>query len=408
MSIKIHHGPPGSYKTAGAIADDLIPAAKAGRVIITNVRGMTYDRFVNSFDDLPDTFDLINIDTSTADGKIKMQEWFRWVPEGAFLHIDEAQDIFPKRWRDSDLQRFDFPGGADAAKAAGRPVNWEMAWDMHRHWNWDIVLTTPNIAKIRDDIRGASEGAFKHKNLGLLGIGGRYIEGFHLAEDSGKYDKDFISVSGAKRIPKIVWGLYESTTTGVFSDTKAGLSILKNPRILFFLFVFLGALAFVFRDGYPKNPVSGASVPVVQVEAKPDSASDSEGGSARSASVVSVPVNRVSLGEIPANLNTLEGTPYEGADVFIVGSYQVSSTKKFRYVFSVDGVEIDDEAVRRVGYTVDGLDFCFARLKYNFRVFRGGVRRSWMTNYGVRCRREGRDRRATGSGSRLTILGSGE
>ncbi|HEJ4774917.1 TPA: hypothetical protein SMR50_006419, partial [Pseudomonas aeruginosa] len=44
MAIKIHHGPNGSYKTSGAIQDDLIPAIKKGRVIITNVRGLTRER----------------------------------------------------------------------------------------------------------------------------------------------------------------------------------------------------------------------------------------------------------------------------------------------------------------------------------------------------------------------------
>ncbi len=43
MSIKIHHGPNGSYKTSGAIQDDAVPALKDGRVIITNVRGFTLE-----------------------------------------------------------------------------------------------------------------------------------------------------------------------------------------------------------------------------------------------------------------------------------------------------------------------------------------------------------------------------
>ncbi|HHE5722686.1 zonular occludens toxin domain-containing protein, partial [Pseudomonas aeruginosa] len=52
MAIKIHHGPNGSYKTSGAIQDDLIPAIKKGRVIITNVRGLTRERI---FQVMPET-----------------------------------------------------------------------------------------------------------------------------------------------------------------------------------------------------------------------------------------------------------------------------------------------------------------------------------------------------------------
>nr|MVD29436.1 zonular occludens toxin [Vibrio cholerae] len=40
MSIFIHHGAPGSYKTSGALWLRLLPAIKSGRHIITNVRGL--------------------------------------------------------------------------------------------------------------------------------------------------------------------------------------------------------------------------------------------------------------------------------------------------------------------------------------------------------------------------------
>ena len=53
MSIKIHHGPNGSYKTSGAIQDDAVPALKDGRVIITNVRGFTLERAYQVFRTCP-------------------------------------------------------------------------------------------------------------------------------------------------------------------------------------------------------------------------------------------------------------------------------------------------------------------------------------------------------------------
>ncbi|MVD25636.1 zonular occludens toxin, partial [Vibrio cholerae] len=44
MSIFIHHGAPGSYKTSGALWLRLLPAIKSGRHIITNVRGLNLER----------------------------------------------------------------------------------------------------------------------------------------------------------------------------------------------------------------------------------------------------------------------------------------------------------------------------------------------------------------------------
>lgn len=100
MSIKIHHGPNGSYKTSGAIQDDAVPALKDGRVIITNVRGFTLERAYQVFPDLPNTAEIINLDLESLEDLEKMRTWFQWAPRGAFLIFDETQLLFPKSWRE--------------------------------------------------------------------------------------------------------------------------------------------------------------------------------------------------------------------------------------------------------------------------------------------------------------------
>ena len=54
---------------------------------------------------------------------------------------------------------------------------------MPNFWNWDIILTTPNIGYIRDDIRLTAEKAYLHSNLAVIGIKGRYKESQHAATD---------------------------------------------------------------------------------------------------------------------------------------------------------------------------------------------------------------------------------
>ncbi len=85
MSIKIHHGPPGSYKTSGAVMDDFVEAVFAGRVVITNVRGLNDEQrvrevLVDAFPRrvIPDTFELVWIDTDTEDGIFLIQSF--WTP----------------------------------------------------------------------------------------------------------------------------------------------------------------------------------------------------------------------------------------------------------------------------------------------------------------------------------------
>lgn len=243
MSIKIHHGPNGSYKTSGAIQDDAVRALKEGRLIITNVRGFTLERVLQVYPDLPESVDIINLDLEKLDDMERMRTWFQWAPRGAFIIFDETQLVFPKAWRERDLERFDFPGGPEAAAAADRPISWLDGWTRHRHWNWDIVLTTPNISYIRDDIRMTCEMAYKHSNLAVIGIGGRYKEAQHDAQLNRPPEKG--TVVEFRKIKPETFKLYQSTATGITQDTKAGKSLLRSPKLLallVFMALLIGAL----------------------------------------------------------------------------------------------------------------------------------------------------------------------
>ncbi|WP_435101041.1 zonular occludens toxin family protein [Arhodomonas sp. AD133] len=250
MAIKIHHGPPGSYKTSGAIMDDLPKVVKEGRTLVTNVRGLTSrERILEVIDGDP-RFDVIHIDTSQREGLERLRRWFHWVPKGAFLIIDEAQRVWPPRWTDRQLSALSIEGGEDAAAEMGRPEDHWTAFDMHRHFNWDLVLTTTNIRKIHSTIRESSEGAYKHRNMALIGVGGFYNEAFHAAGDSGSSTSQFLSIR-KRRIRSWVWNLYESTDTGDVRDTHAGTPLWKNPRVAFLGAIVLAGFGYGFRNGIP-------------------------------------------------------------------------------------------------------------------------------------------------------------
>lgn len=256
MPIKIHHGPNGSYKTSGAVWDDAVTAMKAGRVIITNVRGMSTERCLSLFPDLPDTFELIRIDTETTEGLNLARTWFHWAPRDAFLIFDEPQTIFLKKWSDKAIEQFDFPGGPDAAQAADRPCDFLDAWTRHRHWNWDVVLCTPNIRYLRDDIRQTSEMAYLHTNLGVLGqaikilLRADYKEVMHNAQDN-RPSADGKNIVHFRKIDKRVFELYDSTATGQHRDTFTGQSLLGSPKVLLPVGFLALVLAFMYqRTGF--------------------------------------------------------------------------------------------------------------------------------------------------------------
>lgn len=90
----------------------------------------------------------------------------------------------------------------------------DVAFDMHRHHNWDFVLTTPNIKKVHQVIRAAAETAIRHTNMAILGLGG-VIRPFSAASDnSGTSLSDVLQAKPFNKVPKYVFKLYDSTATG--------------------------------------------------------------------------------------------------------------------------------------------------------------------------------------------------
>lgn len=362
MSIKIHHGPNGSYKTSGAIQDDAIPAIKAGRVIITNIRGFTLESVQRVFPDCPDTVEVINLSMESTEDLGKMREWFKWAPRGAFLIFDETQILFPKSWREKDLEVFDYPGGLEAAKKADRPTGWLDAWTRHRHWNWDIVLTTPNIRYIRDDIRLTCEKAYLHSNLAVIGISGRYKEAMHDAQDN-RPSMDGSSIVEIKKIKDETFRLYQSTATGVVQDTTAGKNLFLSPKVLGLL-VFIALVGFYLASSKVPGVLSGS--PVSAPSAVGASSSGAHSGASPGVSP-GVAGRAVAAGQGVAPADRLEH-PFAAHALKVRGV--VSSVDHQRLVVLIevarDGrsfVQTGQE-LQRLGYTVQVKTACVVELRF--------------------------------------------
>ncbi|GAB1411224.1 hypothetical protein MASR1M90_23780 [Desulfovibrionales bacterium] len=248
--------------------DDFTDAVFSGRVVITNVRGLSDEQRVRDVmakafprRTVPASFELVWIDTDTEEGIFAMQSFWTWADCGAFLLIDEAQSFWPSEMRPSDWAPFALPGGVDSARIQGRPRDYADAWTRHRHFNWDIVLTTPDIKLFHTKIRSVSEAAYLHKNQALIGLKGRFLEGMHLASNNGS-DSDIMTIR-QRKIPKWVFQLYQSTSTGVVSDTKAGLPIWKNPKIMGLLLFLVVIVALLVSRGDPRKIFQSKTAPSV-------------------------------------------------------------------------------------------------------------------------------------------------
>ncbi|OSM07021.1 zonular occludens toxin domain-containing protein [Magnetofaba australis] len=148
MAIKYHHGAPGSFKTSGAIADDLPKAVKAGRLVITNIRGISPLRVRDVFRkvhkiEAPESFHIEVFNDENPEDYEKLRRFYHWAPKGAMFFFDEVYNLW-----DPDQKEFselDYPGGREAAERDGREPTLRSAFAKHRHYNWDFIIAAQNM-----------------------------------------------------------------------------------------------------------------------------------------------------------------------------------------------------------------------------------------------------------------------
>lgn len=247
MTSVVHHGPPGSYKSFGVLQDEAIPALQAGRTVVTNVRGFdsieTIEQALNI--DIPDSAELITI-PHNKEGFEAMARFYHWAPKGALIFMDEGQRIYSTRLK--SLTEFDYPGGKVQAEKDGRPATLEDAFDQHRHHNWDIYITTTNIAKIHKEIRQVCEYGYRHRNLtGLLPwYKDTWKEVQHDPSNNGQSASHSIGQPKKKKADKRYFNCYSSTQTGEATNAIHTPSIFKQPKIAFFALIILCAVMYQF------------------------------------------------------------------------------------------------------------------------------------------------------------------
>ncbi|MFV8570049.1 zonular occludens toxin family protein [Marinobacter sp. SBS5] len=261
MTINIHHGPPGSYKSAGVVQRYVIPALTGedsdypdGRCVVTNIRGLdSIERVEEAFGVTcgPESR-IINLETETRDALEYAARWFHWAPIGALIVLDEAQAVYPAARRDFRIEHLDYPGGKDAAQRDNRPADVLLAFDMHRHYNWDLFLCTPNIGKIHKEIRQSTQQAYRHWQMGHIvpWKKNKWRELEHDPENSGKAASHSIGVPKEYKVDLRVFECYQSTKTGKAKGVVGGHSMLKDRKLQFAVVVIVGSLTLLGYQAY--------------------------------------------------------------------------------------------------------------------------------------------------------------
>ncbi|ATD10250.1 zonular occludens toxin domain-containing protein [Pseudoalteromonas piscicida] len=204
MATSIFHGAPGSFKSASAVWFELLPALRAGRLVVTNIEGIKpiedIEQELN--ETFPETAKLWRMSSQSDTGHKLWRNWYHWVPCGALIIMDEVQDIYltettqfkpescdyqpvqnyqevlPEDWyqyhldtletyKPADLTSGDVDDlGIEIFNEHGHiiyPKTLKEAYMRHRKYNWDIICCTPDITSVHKYIRNVSQYAYAHK-----------------------------------------------------------------------------------------------------------------------------------------------------------------------------------------------------------------------------------------------------
>lgn len=247
MTAVIHHGAPGSYKSFSIVQNVVIPALKKGRTVVTNIRGLDdINRIQTALDiELPKEARLMNVPHDSNAGFEKMATFFHWVPVGALIVMDEGQRVYPTRLR--SLLCFDLPLDLQETLEGGiqRPSTVENAFDQHRHMNWDIYISTTNVAKIHKEVRAVAEYAFRHRDLSgvLPWLKDTWNEFKHDPETTGKLPSHYIGTPVKHKADKRIFECYRSTATGEAKSSNENKNIFNDTKLRLVILVIVVALS---------------------------------------------------------------------------------------------------------------------------------------------------------------------
>lgn len=373
MTAVIHHGAPGSYKTFSIIQNVLVEALQAGRVVITNIRGFdSVEKVKTALSiELPDTAQIWYIEPDDS-GFRTMATFFHWAPAGALIAMDEGQRIYPTRSRRFDhLDLHDDIPILDASdtqlldistrQPIMRPKTVEIAFDQHRHFNWDIYISTPNISKIHKEIRLVVEWAYRHRNnSGLLPwMKNTWTEFRHDAENNGKSISHYSGSPKRYKAQQKYFACYESTATGTAKNSNENISIFRDSRLRAMLVIIalsLSYLAYSLHAAY--NRVQDKIAPPVAPVTVEDNKTNSSGaGDLRSS--VDVPKTAVQA--------VRDVDPLSGAVFYFTGSINAQLLFEAHVNNSVLFLNYDD--LRSLGYFVMRKTVAYVALQRGDNIF---------------------------------------
>lgn len=232
MAIHFHEGLPGAGKSYEACVFHILPTLKAGRQVVTNIRGINWEKFAELLDEPVEYVQmlLIYIEPAEQDGDVGdiervKNEFADKTPDNAMIVWDEIQDYFPS-------------GNYKL------PLNQQKFWTEHRHRGLEIVIMGQDRDDVHKIIRSRIEDIIYFLKLQAVGRPNQYKWEQLQKQAKGKFVK---IGSGVRSYDPKYFGLYSTHRNtgvkgGVYQTARS--NVLKNSKLLSLgvPVVFLGAI----------------------------------------------------------------------------------------------------------------------------------------------------------------------
>lgn len=256
MAIHFHEGLPGAGKSYEACVYHILPALQAGRQVVTNIRGINWDKFAELLGEPVDYLRmlLLYIEPAEQDGdagdieRVK-NEFADRTPDNAMIVWDEVQDYFPS-------------GNYKL------PLNQQKFWTEHRHRGLEIVIMGQDRDDVHKIIRSRIEDIVYFLKLTAVGRPNQYKWEQLQKQAKGRFVK---IGSGVRSYESKYFGLYashrrEGVKASVYQTERT--NVLKNSRLLSLgvPVAFVGAFYAVYHLYQFFQPPSAAPASAVVVQ----------------------------------------------------------------------------------------------------------------------------------------------
>lgn len=411
--ICIHHGPAGSYKSSSVVWFEILPALRAGRVVVTNVEGMYPLHIIEKQlgETFPETARLFRIFSQEEKLKGLWRRWFHWMPLGALVVIDEVQDVYTvdkSQWKESDLDlkplsyyseilppelyklshethlafkpSIDESTSDDTGKLALDenglviyPPTMNEAFMRHRKFNWDLHFATPDLTQVSKAVRAVAEQAISYKNNDWFFLNKRKPRLFKHDPKRLLHPRKGDLVSTHK-VPVDVHLLYKSTQTGQITKSGASAGIFSSTKVKLVFFVILplsvGSVIFLgVRTWASHNKETAPSNTVASVSAAPvhtQKAAYSGAGHAGANDSGSVSPARPVVPDLFMMPFDAEKMYWVGRSCKVTSKNQNALTMPCDIVFELTlagkRYQMHNDELSVMGYRVISGDYCNARL----------------------------------------------